>query len=152
MKKRDLISSVIWMALGALFAVAAFNAGLTLKGKPGPGFLPFLTGIALAGVSLFVLIPALLRKEEESADSNAPAGGTKKVIFALAALFAWAAALDFVGYLITTFLFMVFATRLMEPRKWWVSILIALLASVVSYLLFSVLLEVQLPKGLLSFL
>ena len=59
MKHRDLVSSIIWMALGGLFVVGALQQGLMRRGVPGPGFLPFFSGLALIFVSLFVLIPAL---------------------------------------------------------------------------------------------
>jgi hypothetical protein len=39
----------------------------------------------------------------------------------------------------------------MEPKAWRTTVLLALLTAVLSYMLFVVLLEVQLPKGLLGF-
>jgi hypothetical protein len=46
---------------------------------------------------------------------------------------------------------MFFMARLVEPKGWRTNALLALLTAVLSYLLFVVLLEVQLPKGLLEF-
>jgi hypothetical protein len=152
MKNRDLMSSIIWMALGGLFVVGALQQGLIRKGVPGPGFLPFLSGLALIFVSLFVLIPALGRREkDERSDFFPERDSLRKFLLALAALFAFGVALEYAGYLFTTFLFMFFTARLMEPKGWRTTTLVALLTAVLSYLLFVVLLEVQLPKGLLGF-
>jgi putative tricarboxylic transport membrane protein len=152
MKNRDLVSSIIWMALGGLFVVAALREGLIRKGVPGPGFLPFLSGLALMFVSLFVLVPALSQKEkDESSDFFPQPDSLRKFLFAIAALFAFGVAMEYAGYLFTTFLFMFFMARLMEPKGWRTTTLLALLTAVLSYLLFVVLLEVQLPKGLLGF-
>ena len=152
MKNRDLVSSIVWMALGGLFVVGALQQGLMMKGVPGPGFLPFFTGLALIFVSLFVLIPALGRKLVEAGSTIFPEPGSfRKVVSAVAALLIFGVALEYVGYLLTTFLFMFFVSRLMEPKRWWTTALLALSTSVLSYLLFVVLLEVQLPRGPLGF-
>jgi hypothetical protein len=150
-KKRDLVSSMIWMALGALFTVGALQQGLMRKGVPGPGFLPFLSGLALIFISLFVLIPALRQREKETTSQFFPEPDSmKKLSLALVALFAFCFALLQIGYILTTFVFILFMTRIMEPRGWLTSVWVALLTSALSYFLFS-LLEVQLPKGLLGF-
>jgi putative tricarboxylic transport membrane protein len=152
MRNRDLVSSIVWMALGGLFVVGALQQGLMRKGVPGPGFLPFFSGLALISVSLFVLIPALVQKgKAPDGDFFPEPGSLRRLLSALAALFAFGVALEYVGYLITTFLFMFFVARLIEPRGWWSTTLVALLTAVLSYLLFVVLLEVQLPKGPLGF-
>jgi hypothetical protein len=46
---------------------------------------------------------------------------------------------------------MFFVARVMKPKGWRTTTLLALVAAVVSYTLFVVLLEVNLPKGLLGF-
>ena len=152
MKNRDLVSTIVWMALGGMFVAGALHLGLMRKGVPGPGFLPFLSGLALIIVSLFVLIPALGQMgKAEGGDFFPEPGSLRKLLSALAALFAFGVALEYVGYLITTFLFMLFIARLMEPTRWRTAILMALLTAVLSYLLFVVLLEVQLPRSPLGF-
>jgi hypothetical protein len=41
MKQRDLVSSIIWMALGGLFVAGVLQQGLMRRAVPGPWFLPF---------------------------------------------------------------------------------------------------------------
>jgi putative tricarboxylic transport membrane protein len=152
LKNRDLVSSIIWMALGGLFVVGALQLGLTRRGVPGPGFLPFLTGLALIFVSLFVLIPALgRRKNAESSDFFPERDSFRKLLFVLVALFTFGIAMKYLGYLLTAFLFMFFVALVMKPKGWRTTALLALVTAVVSYALFVVLLEVNLPKGLLGF-
>ncbi len=152
MKQRDIVSSIIWMALGILFVAGAWQQGLMRKGVPGPGFLPFFSGLALVFVSLFVLLPALGRREKAGRRPFFPERDSlRKTLLALIALLAFVAALEYTGYLLTTFLFIFFISRLMEPKGWRATALLASLTAVFSYTLFVVLLEVQLPKGLLGF-
>ena len=152
MKNRDLLSSMIWMALGGLFVAGALQQGLMRRGVPGPGFLPFFSGLTLIFLSLFVFVPALSqRKKPESRDFFPERDSFRKLLLALVALLAFGIAMEYVGYLLTTFLFMFFAARLMEPKGWRTTTLLALFTATLSYLLFVVLLEVQLPRGPLGF-
>jgi len=152
LKHRDLVSSIIWMALGGIFVVGALQQGLMRRGVPGPGFLPFFSGLALIFVSLFVFIPALNQKEKPKSGNFFPERDSfRKILLALIALFAFGIAMEYVGYLLITLLFMFFAARIMEPKGWRTIALLAFFTAVFSHLLFVVLLEVQLPKGLLGF-
>jgi putative tricarboxylic transport membrane protein len=151
MKRRDLLSSIIWCVFGALFTLGSIGHGLMRNGIPGPGFLPFFTGIALIFASLFVLIPAV-RKREKSKEPLFPVerGTFKKILFALVALVAYGMIMQYVGFFLTTLLFMLFVPRLMNVR-WPTVALLAIITAVASYLLFVVLLELQLPRGFLDF-
>ena len=151
MKNRDLVSSIIWMAFGGIFVVGALQHGLTRKGAPGPGFLPFLTGLALIFVSLFVLIPALSQREKAESTFFPEHNSFRRLLFVLVILFSFGIAMKYLGYLLTAFLFMFFVALVMKPKGWRTTALLALIAAVVSYTLFAVLLEVNLPKGLLGF-
>lgn len=143
------------MAFGILFLVGAWQQGLMRKGVPGPGFLPFISGIILIALSLMVFIPALGDKKEERGAGEKgkffpERDSPRKILLALAFLSAYGISLEYAGYLLTTFLFMVFISRLMEPERWRTVLILAFSTSVLSYLLFVVLLEVQLPKGILG--
>jgi len=153
MKNRDLVSSVVLIVVGGLFVAGSLHYGLTRRGVPGPGFLPFFSGLALVFLSLFVLIPALAQREKaESTEDFFPERDSfRKILLVLVALVAFGAAMEYAGYLLTTFFFMFFITWIMEPRRWRAFGVLALLTAVMSYLLFVVLLKVELPKGLLGF-
>jgi len=152
MRKRDVISSLIWMSLGGLFMAGAWQQGLMRRGVPGPGFLPFFSGLALVLVSLAVLLPALLRAGEATQAGLFPGrDGLRRVVGGLAALFAFGIALDHLGYLISTFLFMLVLAQLVERSHWGKAAILASLTAGLSYVLFVVLLEVQLPTGYFGF-
>lgn len=153
MKNRNLVSSVVLIVVGSLFVAGSLHYGLMRRGVPGPGFLPFFSGLALVFVSLFVLIPALGQREktERVEDFFPERDSFKKILLVLIALVAFGAALEYVGYLLITFFFMFFVTWIMEPKRWRAFSLLALLTAIMSYLLFVVLLQVELPRGFLGF-
>ena len=154
MRNRDILSSLVWLGLGLLFMIASLREGLFRKGIPGPGFLPSITALALIVLPLMVFLPAVNRKKEERGkkiENIFPEKDSfKKVSLGLMALFLYGIALEYIGYIITTILFMVFTFRLMEREKWKGPLLFAISTAVISYLLFVVLLEVQLPGGFLG--
>jgi RsiW-degrading membrane proteinase PrsW (M82 family) len=156
MKSRDLQSGFFCLVLGIVFAAASLQQGLMRKGVPGPGFLPFLTAILFIGLSLGVLVPALrgakAKEKTEAGTRFFPENDSaKKVLLGLVALFAYGLLLSFAGYLITTLMFMLFILRLVEPVPWKTVVWTGLATAVISYLLFVVLLEVQLPQGFVGF-
>ena len=147
MKNRDLISSLVWIAFGALFLFGALQQGLMRKGVPGPGFLPLISGIILISLSLIILVPALSDKKERSQATERAKffpekDSLKKILLAVIALLAFGLSLGFMGYLITTFLFMLFIMRLMEPIIWRTVLITALATAIFAYLLFLVFLDV----------
>lgn len=154
MKNRDLLSSFFWMVFGALFLIGALKQGLIRKGIPGPGFVPFIVAIVLISLSFMVFIPALSKKTEGNQTTGSPKffpekGSFKKIFLALIALFAYGVALEYGGYILTTFVFMLFMSRLIEQIRWTKVFMIAFLTAILSYLL-SFALEVQLPQGILG--
>lgn len=152
MKNRDLAGSIFWMAVGGFFVIGALQQGLIRKDVPGPGFLPFFSGAALILISLLVFVPALRGKAEAKTGAFFPERDSlRKVGLALVALFAYVFALDYAGYVLTTFVFMYFTAQLMESKGRRTSLVVAVLAAALSYMLFVVFLDVQLPAGPLGF-
>jgi putative tricarboxylic transport membrane protein len=153
MKKRDRASSLFWMGFGILFVIGALQQGLIKKGVPGPGFLPFICGIALILFSLIVLISALATGQNKDGEGSEPEKffpekeSRRRMVFTLMALVAYGVCLPYLGFLVTTFAFMLFTLRLMERQnRTWV-ILLSLSIAILAYLLFAAL-DVQLPQGI----
>jgi putative tricarboxylic transport membrane protein len=74
----------------------------------------------------------------------------RKVLLSLLSLVFYLISLDYLGYRITTFFFILFLLKFVGQRKWGSSILIAILVSWGSYALFKTGLGVSLPKGLIK--
>ena len=153
MRNREILSSLVGLGLGFLFLIASLREGLFRKGVPGPGFLPFITALILMGLSLMVFFPALGKKRGagETVEKFFPEKDSfKKIFLGLGALFLYGISLEYLGYIVTTVLFLAFTFRLMEKEKWKGPLLFAVSTAFLTYLLFVVLLEVQLPKGILG--
>jgi hypothetical protein len=55
------------------------------------------------------------------------------------------------GFGLTTFLFLAFLVKFIFPQTWRRTLLVAILGSVITRLLFINFLETQLPKGIFAF-
>jgi len=156
MRKRDLLSSLVWLGIGILFCIGGVRHehGLFVSGIPGPGFLPFLAGIGLILLSLILLRSAAPKKREEDGNIHIEAflperDSRKRLLFVLSALIFYVIVLEHLGFALTTLIFMIFLLRI-EPRRWLIILTIAFLSTAASYILFRILLKVQLPRGVLG--
>ena len=160
---RDLWPALL-LAVGGLVAVneaRKLRFGSILA--PGPGFFPLVLAAALALVGVFLVVHELRRglasagirpgAPEIGAAPPSPrsAGGRFKVVATMAALPLYTAALEPLGFLLSTFGLLVFFFVVLEGQRWWVAVLASAATSTVTYVVFKVWLLVRLPPGLLGF-
>jgi len=144
--RRDAIAAAATLALGAGAAVAASKLPFGGLRNPGPGFFPWWLGLVLLLLGVVLLVQAI----RERAGAGAAAERPWKVLLLLAVLAVYVLVLDAAGYLIATFLVVVFMLRVLEPQRWSVALGVAALAAAGSYVLFAVWLGVPLPAGPLA--
>lgn len=111
-----------------------------------------LVGLILAGLSVVCFIQARIAESTEQKASWYSQTRWKNLIWVLLALFAYALVLDILGFLLSTFLLLVFLFHVgMEPQKWFWAIGGSAIASLSCYAVFELWLRTQLPKGILGF-
>ena len=152
MKKYDRITSLVWLGFAGYICFESIRLPLGSLRDPGPGFLPLLVGLILAGLSVVCFRRAQTAESEDQKGSWYSQERWKNLIWVLLALFAYALTLDPLGFLLSTFLFLSFLFRVgMGPKKWFWSIGGSLIASLSCYVVFELWLRTQLPKGILGF-
>ena len=150
MKNNDQRSSLVWLIIGLAIAFHARKYDLGTPSSPGPGFLPFLSGAAVALLALVVLLQQIPKKKDTLKSLWA---GRKwpAVPIVMAALVAYAVLLNFLGFILDTFLLTAFLLRVMEPLAWNKVLAGAFGATAGSYAVFQLWLQAQLPAGFLGF-
>lgn len=153
MKRYDQMSSLVWLTFAVYICIASSRLSFGSFDHPGPGFLPLLVGICLGIFSIVAFLQARLSKENnEPTSSWYPKQRWKKMIGVLAVMFIYAFCLEILGFLLATFLLLIFLFRAgMESPKWAVAIGGSAIASFCSYAVFELWLKTQLPRGLLGF-
>jgi putative tricarboxylic transport membrane protein len=150
MKRYQLGSAVFLILFGAFICLEARKLDMGRIVKPGPGFFPFWLGLALMLVSLALIFRFAREKIESSASSQElwKSLSWEKVLYSLAALLLYAFFLESLGYIIATLLLLFFFFRAIDPQRWSVVILGSVITSFITYALFRLWLQVQLPVGL----
>jgi putative tricarboxylic transport membrane protein len=151
MKNRDLFSSLFWMVIGAGVSYGGYDLELGTLHDPGSGFIFFWVGLIMVGLSLSIFIRAL--KEKGKAGEMRLIWSEvqwKKIVSVLVALFLYGYIFQTLGFILSAALLLVFLFKAVEPQRWSVAILGAVVSSLVAYVVFQVWLGSQLPKGLLD--
>lgn len=149
MKKYDLYGGIFWLCMAIFVSGMGIKFGLGTPSYPRPGFFPFLVGLILLGLSVGILVLTLKEKYKEANFSESPFFG-KKVFFTLAILLAYSFSLEFLGYVIGSFLLMLYLFKVPGAQKWWFSTLVTVVLIALTYYFFGVLLQAQFPKGVLN--
>jgi putative tricarboxylic transport membrane protein len=150
-KKYDQISSLIWLLFALYICIESLRLPLGSMREPGAGFLPLGSGLCLGVLSAIVYFQARFRKKEDVRRSWYSKERWKSLLIILAVLFAYSLLLEFLGFLVSTFILLLMLFRLAQPRRWVVAVGGSALASILSYMVFEVWLKTQLPKGILGF-
>lgn len=150
MKKYYGAGGFLWFFIGISTCIGSVRLDLGGISKPGSGFVPFLSG-ALMAVSGLILIFTRRSKEEVKSEKIWVKENWKKVFCAILAMLGYVILLDLLGFVVTTFIFLFFLFKLTEPKKWVMPLVYSGSAVVLSYLIFSVWLQSEFPKGIFGF-
>jgi putative tricarboxylic transport membrane protein len=148
MYKKDLISGVFFFLIALGICLESIRIDLGNLKKPGTSFFPFLGGIVLLLLSLGLVFKFYLSKRELSEDQDDKTIRWRNVILVALLILVYTYVLDYLGYLISTFILMAFLFRSVEYQPWWIVFVGAVCSSGFSYLLFQVWLKVELPRGI----
>jgi putative tricarboxylic transport membrane protein len=150
-KNKDLFSSLFWLAMGAGICYGGYDLELGTLHDPGSGFMFFWVGAIMIGLSLVTFIRAIReRRKAEETKILWSQVHWKKTICVLASLFLYAYAFSPLGFILSTVLLLIFLFKAVEPQRWSVAILGAVLSTLTSYAVFHLWLGTQLPKGFLG--
>ncbi len=151
MKNNDQRSGLFWVVIGLAIALYSTKYGLGKFSSPGPGFMPFLSGLVLAGLAVLVFFQQLSKGSKEGLMDLWAQKNWRTIMMVMGALVLYTIFFRFFGFLLDTFLLTAFLLRVMEPLSWKKVLAGAIGASVGSYAIFQLWLEAQLPTGFLGF-
>jgi putative tricarboxylic transport membrane protein len=142
---RERGAAAVLLVFGLLALEEARKLRVGSIARPGPGFFPLVLAAAFSLVCVALLVNAL-RVREAEAPPGAPLGWPK-IVGAMAALFVYALLLEAIGFVAATFALLLFFFKTLERQRWVPAVAGALVTALVTYLVFKVWLNVQLPAG-----
>ncbi len=150
MKKIDLIPAIFWMGLGIAVAVSSYRLRLGTLANPGPGLAPFFLGIILSLCSLPILVRSFLviMRNQKHEDEPIWSGiQFKKLIIVVASLLGYWVFLEKIGFVLTTFLLLLILFKTVDSQRWRSVYVASTLTVIVIYIVFVIVLRVDLPSG-----
>jgi hypothetical protein len=153
MEKRERLIYVPMLFIGVLFVTESLQLGLGSLHRPGKGFLPFFASAGLTLVSLICFVRTTLatRAAAGKLKGRTGQGSVFKVILIVAALFIYVFILPWLGYLVDTFLLLLFLFAAAGFRRKVTILTYAFASTFLSYVIFSSWLNLRFPKGFLGF-
>ncbi|HLB16425.1 MAG TPA: tripartite tricarboxylate transporter TctB family protein [Burkholderiales bacterium] len=143
----DQVSGAALAIAGVLIALQSWQYPIGSLAEPGPGYLPFALGVALAGFGALVAIAG----GQSPAFRWAQFGDGPKALAILAGLAFAALALERLGYRITIAVLLLYYLGVLERRPWARTLVLTAIVSLGSYYVFARLLRVPLPIGMSGF-
>jgi putative tricarboxylic transport membrane protein len=142
-KTFDRYASVLFFLLGVGFMWQSTKISTSAYGSNvGPNIFPLGLGLLLILLSLRLFYEALKSKASGEAGDKLD---YKKFLMIFTAAVLYAFFFEEIGYIIGTFLFLLFSFQVLEKGKWLKSVLISSLFSIGVYVLFVVILEGSMP-------
>ncbi len=152
MRRADQVTGVIVLLFSILLMIGAWRMPPSATFGPGAGFLPFWCGALLALLSVLLVLNPFWQSAAFSTKAVFPSG---RALWSLgtviASLAAYILTLETLGFLVGTGLLTAFLLGVVEREKWSTSILVAVLNSAGLFVVFQVLLGVNLPTSRFGF-
>lgn len=144
------IGSILFILFGAFIIFESRKYSMGRLDNPGPGFFPFLLGIAILfmSIALFIKILKNAKIEGQSSSYWPPRGGLMKVSLIFLVLLLFTLFFEVTGYLINIFVLFLILLKPVGKQKWFTTLLISFGATFISYLLFDRWLMLPLPRGI----
>jgi len=152
MKKADLISGIVFLALSGFVLYQSWLMPASKTFGPGPAFLPGWLGVVLAGLATILIIGALRRSSNTSDKNPFPLGKELLAIGkVLGGLAVFALLMETIGFIVNTFVFVLYLMRATQREPWPMAAFIAVMTTAGLYTVFSVLLKISLPTNIYGF-
>jgi putative tricarboxylic transport membrane protein len=149
-KDADLWTGLFLIIFSGAVVSEAVQLEIGTPQSPGSGFMIFGAASVLGLLALRQFIKSLYSKGREAGRASEGIHW-KRIVLVILANILYIFLLQTVGYLLCTFLLMGFLFQVHEERRWFSAVWGAALTSFLSYLVFSRMLQLHLPRGLIPF-
>ncbi|MFZ5632159.1 MAG: tripartite tricarboxylate transporter TctB family protein [Bacillota bacterium] len=151
MKKINIITGLFLSALSLFVIVQAKMMPSEIPGSGlGPGVLPFWLGIGILILSVILVIEAVLDKKQQGKNIFTLSEAANVGVMFLA-LTIYVFIINLLGFGSGTLFLVIFLVRRLGRYAWWKCGIMGTTVAVVSVYLFRVLLNMNLPTGILGF-
>lgn len=148
----DTLVAGVFVMFAGMMVFQSVEIGLGTFHEPGPGFMPALSTVALGTLSLVYMILRILKRQSERRFEFRLGTNWLAAFHITIITFIYVViALDKLGYLISTALWLVVIFRIAGVRSWIRNVLFSLITVMTSYFILAKMAHCILPGGIFSF-
>ena len=148
----DKLVGLFFFLLSVYVCIESYRMGLGTLANPKGGFGPFVFGVLLGIFSfLGIMEKTPFKKAFKEAGEAIRQWRFKGFLSTLVILFGYIGLLQIFTFFICTCILIFFLYLVVEPKRVKIGILVAILSTVASYLLFKIVIQMPLPGGSLGF-
>ncbi len=153
MKKAEMITGVVLLVLSGSVIWGAMQMPPSASFGPGAGFLPFWLGVVLAILATILFVSAWYRQAGEQDKKSVFPGkqALLTIVSVLIGLAVYIYLIEILGYLVDTFLLILYLMKVVEREKWLLTLTVAVGTTVILFVTFQVLLKITLPSNMFGF-
>ncbi|OGP65028.1 MAG: hypothetical protein A2170_02990 [Deltaproteobacteria bacterium RBG_13_53_10] len=150
MIRSDRISALFFVGLSLFICEQSVVIGLGTLDTPGSGLLPFCAGAGMGLLALWLVIQAFRSKKTHDEGQGEGSFRWGKFLLVCVCLFGYAIVVNWLGFVLTTFIVVVALFHLLESKKRWLVVIEAALIAIGNHLFFVKWLGLSLPRGFLG--
>jgi hypothetical protein len=149
----DQVAAILFLLLGGFMVERAFVYKVFIeKIGTGPGFMPMLTGIGIMILAVLLFVETSRHQPRQLRPGFLPDGAAwRQIGGVIAALTGAIAGMNFLGFRVAIFLFVIVVMSLVGRHRLLVRLTVALCVSLTVHWAFVNKLTVPLPAGVLGF-
>lgn len=151
MPRTDKVVGIFFLLFSIYICWKSLQLGLGAFHKPGPGFISFWSGLSLGILALLMIIQNIWFNKANLTEEGKEKTNWRAITSVFASIFAYILLLNYLGFIITTILFVWILLKSVEKKGWFLTTWVSLVIALGSYVIFKVWLMAELPKGFLGF-
>ena len=148
-KQKERIFFAVIAVIALLFMIISFSYEIGTIGSPQGGFFPFVASIIIFILSLYLFISTKPATEQTSQTGGMT--GLKRICLFIIVTLIYAVFLERLGFLLSTYIYMIFLLKVMGQPGWRFAVLFSLISVIFCWVCFQKWLGVPLPTGIISF-
>lgn len=149
MRRLDYATAAVMLLLAAVVVVGTPELAFWDDFGPSSRFMPLWVAGAIAVLSLLLVMEAQRRVSDPAVDWPDRTGG-RRVVLTLTGIVAFVLIAPWLGFVVTTSVFVVALLLIVERRPLLPSLLTGLLAAALIHAIFIAWLSIALPRGILG--
>ena len=150
---KDMTAGILSVVLGLGYLVAAFRIPVFDTGDEiGPRVFPFMISAVVICCGLALMLKEFKSRNRKrfSWGFTSERGIWLRIFVTIAAGIVYGLVLDWLGYVIATFFFMIIVASIINTGKHLQNSIIAAAFAVITFAAFAVILKLSLPRGILG--